>query len=106
MRRPHNALLLVGSPKPGPSSSAALGTYLLDELAGWGLSTETVVLTKALSPPQATETMLAAVAAADLVVLSFPLYIDSLPAPLIRALELIADDRVRRAPSRLLNKRG
>ena len=32
-------------------------------------------------------------AAADLVVLSFPLYIDSLPAPVIRALELIAARR-------------
>ena len=42
--------------------------------------------------------MLAAVAAADLVVLSFPLYIDSLPAPVIRALELIADDRAGQAP--------
>jgi hypothetical protein len=97
MRRPGNALLLIGSPKPGASSSAALGTYLLDGLAGQGLSTEALVLTKALSCPQATDSMLAAVAAADLVVLSFPLYIDSLPAPVIRALELIADDRAGRA---------
>lgn len=97
MRRPRNVLVLVGSPKPGASSSAALGTHLLGELAASGLSTETVVLTKALSSPRATESMLAAVAAADLLVLSFPLYIDSLPAPLIRALELLADDRAGQA---------
>ena len=97
MRRPRNVLLLIGSPKPGPSSSAALGTYLLDELAGRGLSTQAVVLTEALSSPQAAERMLAAVAAADLVVLSFPLYIDSLPAPLIRVMELLAEDRAGRA---------
>ena len=42
---------------------------------------------------EATETLHAAVAAADLVVLSFPLYVDSLPAPVIRALELIAARR-------------
>jgi len=45
---------------------------------------------QSLRSDEATETLHAAVAAADLVVLSFPLYIDSLPAPVIRALELIA----------------
>ena len=32
MSAPHNVLLLIGSPKPGESSSESLGTYLLDEL--------------------------------------------------------------------------
>ncbi len=41
-----------------------------------------------------------AVAAADLVVLSFPLYVDSLPAPAIRALELIASERAGEAVAR------
>ena len=39
------------------------------------------------------EELRAAAASADLIVLSFPLYIDSLPAPTIRALELIAEGR-------------
>ena len=37
--------------------------------------------------------MLDAVDAADLVLLAFPLYVDSLPAPVINALELIAEHR-------------
>ena len=93
MKTPQTALLLVGSPKPGASSSASLGTYLLEQLEQLGLRTDTVNLTKALRSDEATEALHAAVAAADLVVLSFPLYIDSLPAPVIRALELIAARR-------------
>jgi hypothetical protein len=93
MKTPHTALLLVGSPKPGASSSASLGTYLLEELEKRGLRTNTVNLTRALRSDEATEALHAAVAAADLVVLSFPLYIDSRPAPVIRALELIAARR-------------
>jgi len=93
MKPPRTALLLVGSPKPGASSSASLGTYLLEELEQLGLHTDTVNLTKALRSGGATESLHAAVAAADLVVLSFPLYVDSLPAPAILALELIAARR-------------
>jgi hypothetical protein len=93
MKTPQTALLLVGSPKPGASSSASLGTYLLEQLEQLGLRTDTVNLTKALRSDEATEALHAAVAAADLVVLSFPLYIDSLPAPVTRALELIAARR-------------
>jgi hypothetical protein len=93
MKTPHTALLLVGSPKPGASSSASLGTYLLEELEKRGLRADTVNLTTALRSNEATEALHAAVAAADLVVLSFPLYIDCLPAPVIRALELIAARR-------------
>jgi hypothetical protein len=93
MNTPRTALLLVGSPKPGVSSSSSLGTYLLEELEQRGLRSDTVNLTRALRSDVATEAWHAAVAAADLVVLSFPLYVDSLPAPVIRALELIAARR-------------
>ena len=91
MRTPDSALLLVGSPKPGASSSASLGAYLQERLAAHGVATDTIVLAKALRTEEATAALLAAVGAADLVVLSFPLYVDSLPAPVTRALELIAD---------------
>jgi hypothetical protein len=98
MRRPDSALLLIGSPKPGSSSSASLATYLQEQLAARGVATETVVLAKALRSAEGTQALLAASAAADLVVLSFPLYIDSLPAPVVRAFELIADSRAEHAP--------
>jgi NAD(P)H-dependent FMN reductase len=93
MRTPRTAVLLVGSPKTGASTSASLGTYLLEELEKRGLRAQTIGVTTALRSEGATEQLYTAVAVADLVVLSFPLYVDSLPAPVIRALELIAARR-------------
>ena len=90
MRAPRTALLLVGCPKPGASSSESLGAYLCEELETRGLKTQAVKVVKALRSEEATEELCAAVAASDLVVLSFPLYVDSLPAPATRALEVIA----------------
>jgi hypothetical protein len=93
MNPPRQALLLVGSPKPDASTSESLGGYLLEELEKRGVTTETIRVTRAVRTEEATEGLRAAVASADLVVFSFPLYIDSLPAPAIRALELIAEGR-------------
>jgi hypothetical protein len=90
MNPPQNALLLIGSPKPKESSSESLGAYLFEELETRGVKTQTIKLVKALHSAEATEALLAAVAASDLIVLSFPLYVDSLPAPTVLALEQIA----------------
>ena len=93
MKAPQNVLLLIGSPKPGESSSGSLGAYLLEGLEKHGVKTQTLRVTKAVRSDEAIEELLAAVASADLIVLSFPLYVDSLPGPAIRALELIAARR-------------
>ena len=87
MSAPQSALLLIGSPKPKESSSESLGAYLFEGLEARGVKTQTVKLVKALQSAEATEELRAAVAASDLIVLSFPLYVDSLPAPTILALE-------------------
>jgi len=93
MRPPQTALLLIGSPKPGASSSESLGAYLLEDLEKRGLKTQTLKVAQAVRTEEATQGLYAAVAVADLIVLSFPLYVDSLPGPAIRALELIAARR-------------
>ena len=90
MKAPQTALLLVGSPKPGASSSESLGTYLLEDLEKRGVKTQTRHVARAVCSEEATEGLHVAVASADLIVFSFPLYIDSLPGPAVRALELIA----------------
>lgn len=96
MKAPKQALLLVGSPKPGESTSQSLGAYLFDDLERRGVKTQTLYVTKAVRNDESIAELHAAVAAADLVVLSFPLYVDSLPAPAVRALELIAAERAGR----------
>jgi hypothetical protein len=90
MNARQNALLLIGSPKPKGSSSESLGAYLFEELETRGVTTQVIKLVKALRSAAATQELRAAVAASDLIVLSFPLYVDSLPAPTILALEQIS----------------
>jgi hypothetical protein len=86
-------LLLAGSPRGPDSTSASLGCFLLERLARRGWDTRQVHVLAALQARDRTEEMLAAVQEANLLVLSFPLYVDSLPACTIRVLELIADQR-------------
>jgi len=87
------ALLLVGSPRTRKSSSAALGGYLLSHLEGRGVQTQTIYIHTSLRSPQKWQALLEATEASDLIVLAFPLYVDSLPAPVIEALERIAAHR-------------
>jgi hypothetical protein len=94
MTSPKTALLLIGSPKPaGESSSEALGTYLLARLAACGIHTETQHVARALRTEARTQELLDGVDRADLFILAFPLYVDSLPYLAIEALERIAAHR-------------
>ncbi len=93
------ALLLVGSPKTRKSTSNALGGYLFEQLSARAIQTETIYLHTVLRSPAKMQALLDAVDAADLVTLAFPLYVDSLPAPVIEALERIAAHRQGRDPA-------
>lgn len=88
-----NALLIVGSGKPRFSNSEALGLYLVKRLTGLGVATEVVRTRQALKKHADPAAFLETVERADLLVLTFPLFVDSLPAQVTRALELIAARR-------------
>ena len=85
---PRKALLLVGSPKPGRSSSLALGEHLIDDLARRGWRTETIKLRQVMDDP---DRLCAAAREAEVVVLAYPLYVFGLPAPVVLGLERLAD---------------
>ncbi len=87
------ALLLVGSPKTRKSTSNSLGGYMFEQLNARGIETETIYLHTVLRSPQKRQALLEAVDQADLITLAFPLYVDTLPAPVIEALECIATHR-------------
>jgi multimeric flavodoxin WrbA len=87
------ALLLIGSPRGFSSTSNSLGSYLLEQLQNGGYGVEKVHVQTALRSKDKELEMLRQVANSDVVVLAFPLYVDSLPAALILALEKIADYR-------------
>src|SRR6185369_14813242 len=83
MKRIETALVLCGSPKPKQSASFELGAYLARRLEAGGVKT----IVRSCAPKG---TLLADVGTADLLVLSFPLYADGIPARLKEALMQIA----------------
>jgi multimeric flavodoxin WrbA len=91
---PRRALLLVGSPKTkSPSTSGVLGEELLGRLATAGWETESLTLKPSTFRETGESEFLAAVDRADLVVLAFPLYIDTVPYLVGKALEVVAEHR-------------
>jgi NAD(P)H-dependent FMN reductase len=86
-------LLIVGSPKGKNSTSESLGLYLLDRLRESGMTTEVEYIYPAVRKENNLDKLVIATDCADLIVLSFPLYVDSIPAGTIRALEAIAEHR-------------
>ncbi len=87
----NNALLLIGSPKKNRSTSASLGRSLMDRLRGSGFSTREISGRPYLGSHKKDNELIEAFEWADLVVFSFPLYVDTLPAPVTAALEILKD---------------
>ena len=89
--RSQRALLIVGSPKvSSPSTSGVLGDHVMKRLEKQGWETMTLTLRRGLLKDKGQAELLDAVERADLIMLVFPLYIDSLPFLMMKALELIA----------------
>ncbi len=86
-------LLLIGSPKSTRSTSESLGTFLCDLLNEEGVTIEKMNIRKTLDSDEGINNLFEMIDTSDLIILSFPLYIDSLPAPVTKALELIANNR-------------
>lgn len=87
------AVLLVGSPRTKKSTSASLGGYLFEQLNAQRIETQTIQIYTSLYSQERMKAMFDSIDNTDLVVLAFPLYIDSLPAPVTSALEKIAAHR-------------
>jgi hypothetical protein len=88
-----SALLLVGSPRKHGGTSELLGGYVLGKLAEAGVRTSTLRIVKALARGDDTDRMLDAVSQTDLLLLAFPVYVDTLPAQTTRTLQLILQRR-------------
>ena len=88
-----NVLLLIGSPKGSASTSASLGNYLISKLEENGLTKEVGYIHKLVKNKEGQLKLFSMIDKTDLIVMAFPLYVDSLPAPVIKSLEFIADYR-------------
>ncbi len=85
------ALLLIGSPKKKNGTSEALGNYLLKGLEKRDFAVEKIHAISIMK--DTTEELHRKVNDCDILIITFPLYVDSLPAPLIAALESIGKNR-------------
>jgi len=100
---PKKAVLLVGSPRGDQSASRALAGRILQGLSARGLAVETHSIHAAHLSEEKKARMAEAVDSADVLLFAFPLYVDHLPAPVIRALdEIAARRRGTKSPSRPL----
>jgi hypothetical protein len=86
------AMLLIGSPRGWKSNSHSLGAYLMGRLEDSRVETSTWLTKEILSSSREQE-FLEEFDDTDILVLVFPLYIDSLPAMNIRLMKTIAEHR-------------
>ncbi|MBD3193713.1 MAG: hypothetical protein GF317_01560 [Candidatus Lokiarchaeota archaeon] len=93
MSKLKNVLILIGSPKGPSSTSKALADYLVSELNNFGLKSKTAYLHRMVFREKKQQEFLTLINKSDLIILSFPLYVDSFPAPVIKAMELISNNK-------------
>ncbi len=92
MANKKKVLMLIGSPKPKNSTSASIANYLENKL-NQALQVEIFNIRKELKISEGRGMLVETFQQADTIVLITPLYVDSLPAPVIRFLELISENR-------------
>lgn len=100
---PRRAVVLSGSPRRAQSVSGALAADLASALAARGVATTTADLHVELRRDPELHQVSSELRAADLVALVAPLYVDGLPGPVTRGLELLAPAlALRGSPARFL----
>ncbi len=93
MSKYKKAVLLIGSPKGERSTSVSLGNYLMSKLEESGMLSENLFIHRLVNREEKIQSLFELINNADLIILSFPLYVDSLPAPVIKAMELIKEEQ-------------
>lgn len=91
MPPPGRAALLVGSPRGSQSTSNSLGMYLCEQLKNHGITWQTQYLCQPDHSKENQTSVLRLIDNSEVIILSFPLYVDSLPAPVIKTFEAIVD---------------
>jgi multimeric flavodoxin WrbA len=86
------ALLLVGSPKPNGGTSGVIAEYLASRLKEINVEVEIKNVHKEIDEGKEDE-LFDAIDRAEAVVLTFPLYIDSLPSGVVRFFELFLEKK-------------
>lgn len=88
-----HALLLIGSPKPGYSSSESLGDYLLGQLQQKGYNIEKIKISRIIKTDIGIKQLISSINECDVLFMASPLYVDGVPAAVVKAMEIIAAQR-------------
>ncbi|MCF2138461.1 MAG: NAD(P)H-dependent oxidoreductase [Candidatus Lokiarchaeota archaeon] len=83
----------MGSPKKAKSASMSLGSFLTNSLHDYGFEIEIKFLYTSIDKTDQMEALFSKLDHADLVILSSPLYVDCLPAVVIRFMEKYQEHR-------------
>lgn len=87
------ALLVVGSPRNKGSNSHFIGKYLIEKISEKGWSVDEEFVYQAVRNQDIMTKILKKLDDSDLVILVFPLYVDSLPSQMIKFLENVNEQR-------------
>jgi multimeric flavodoxin WrbA len=87
------ALLLVGSPRKGQSTSGYIGQYLIENLKKQNYEDKTIYINDIFKNETSSKEFVDSINESDVIILTYPLYVDSLPASCIRALEYLTEER-------------
>ncbi len=88
-----DALIVVGSPRPGGGTSGSLAADLSKGLSRYGLRCETVNVEQAVKLIYERESTIEMLNKCRLLIFSFPTYTDAPPAIMMRLMEIIASRR-------------
>lgn len=89
-----SAVLVVGSAKQPHSTSERLAEHMALRLRAQGVATEMLSIHRMINSEARQRDLVAKINAADVVVLAFPLFVDSLPFILVKTLEMVAASRI------------
>lgn len=85
------ALLLIGSPKISHSTSESICNYLICFLKNRNFNTKKLNIPILINRKSGCDELLSAMKSADVIIFSSPLYIDCLPYPVIKFMEIATD---------------
>jgi len=93
MNDKNEVLLLIGSPRGTNSTSESLGMYLCNRLDKEKFNINKGYTHRLVLREEKYNKFCDMIEKSDLIILSFPLYVDHLPAPLIKVLEILDENK-------------
>ena len=93
MNQLSKVLLMVGSPKGEKSTSNSIASYILEKFKENGVEAEKTCIVKDIKTEGSIDKLISKVNDSDILILVSPLYVDSIPAIAIKAMEKIYENK-------------